>query len=236
MPSVVLWFVLGRDGELGWSLGVGAIIAVLAAVNAARLPHDRLPPPAPPQDDSPLPTLDALRALARPGPRAFCLGMWLLHLTAGGYYAFYPRYLTDTVGFSDQYLGLISSVGVSLEIVYVLAFGFLLRRFGLRAVMVAGAGSMVLRFALLAAFPNPIIAVATQAGHGALVLVIHIAPPVYLNSLAHGRTRHSIQGVFRDGDLRHPPASPEPCSPGRSRSGPSSCSSGSPRESRAWRR
>ena len=199
IPSVVLWFILRGDTDLGWVLGLGALIAGLAALNATRLPHD--PVENPPQTQGEhrvptLPTLDALRGLARPGPRAFCLGMWLLHLTAGGYYAFYPRYLTDTIGFSDQYLGLISSVGVSLEIIYVLAFGYLLRRFGLRTLMVAGAMSMVLRFALLAAFPNPIIAVATQAGHGALVLVIHIAPPVYLNSLAHGRTRHSIQGVF----------------------------------------
>lgn len=206
LPSVVLWFVLGGGADLGWALGVAAVLAVLAALNAGRLPgrsgaltreeSTPLQPGSPRANGATLPTVEALRTLFRPGPRAFCLAMWLLHLTAGGYYAFYPRYLIDRVGFSDEYLGLISSVGVTLEIAYVLAFGLLLRRFGLRTLMAVGAMSIAVRFALLAAFPNPFVAIATQAGHGALVLVIHIAPPVYLNSLAHGRTRHSIHGVF----------------------------------------
>jgi len=55
---------------------------------------------------------------------------------------------------------------------------------------------MAARMTLLAMFTVPLVAVGTQVVHGAMVLVMMIAPPVFLNRHAGEGYRHSIQGVY----------------------------------------
>ncbi len=143
-----------------------------------------------------LPTLAAARALLEPHLAVFCLAMWLVHVATAGYYVFYPIYLTDTIGFDQRWIGLISSIGVTIEIFFVLAFGRLLARFGLRGLMTLGALAIVARMALLWLVPTPTVAIATQALHGLMVLVIHVAPPIFLNHHAKPHYRNSMQGLF----------------------------------------
>ena len=78
----------------------------------------------------------------------------------------------------------------------MLGFGWMVARWSLRGLMIAGAVCMTLRFALLAAVPSVGVAVGTQLFHGIMVLVMHVAPPVYLNRHAEERFRASIQGLF----------------------------------------
>ena len=62
--------------------------------------------------------------------------------------------------------------------------------------MLLGAAAMVLRFVLLFAVPTPAVAVGTQLLHGLMVMVIVMAPPVFLNRHAGDGFRNSMQGVY----------------------------------------
>ena len=42
----------------------------------------------------------------------------------------------------------------------------------------------------------PAVAVGTQALHGMMVLVLHVAPPVFFNRFAAERYRSSVQGLY----------------------------------------
>jgi PPP family 3-phenylpropionic acid transporter len=52
------------------------------------------------------------------------------------------------------------------------------------------------RLLLLALFHNPVVAVAVQLLHGPTVLLVHVAPPIFLNARADDRYRNSIQGLY----------------------------------------
>jgi len=208
VPSMVLYGMMAMGASIGTSLACGAIAGVLALMNTAMLPRTRgavaaaspsaeIPDPHPPTGrDRSTPTAQAARLMLQPDVLLFCIASWLVQLSAGAFYAFYPIYLDQDIGVGTQWLGPISSVGVSLEIFYMLAFGWLLKRLGLKWLMVIGTASIALRMGLLAMFPDLGIAVGTQVFHGLMVLVIHVAPPVYLNHRAGPAFRNSIQGLY----------------------------------------
>jgi MFS transporter, PPP family, 3-phenylpropionic acid transporter len=137
-----------------------------------------------------------LRRMLEPDVGLFCVAMWLVHLSAGAFYSFYPIYLSREIEVGNQWLGPISTVGVVIEVFFMLGFGWLLRRFGLKWLMVLGVGSVALRMALLAFVPTLGVAVGTQVLHGLMVVVVHVAPPVYLNHRAEPAYRNSIQGLY----------------------------------------
>jgi len=208
VPSIVLYVLMAMGASIGTSLICGAVAGVLALMNTAMLPKTRgavgganpsaeVPDPQPPTGrDRSTPTMQAARLMLQPDVLLFCIASWLVQLSAGAFYAFYPIYLTDDIGVTKQWLGPISSVGVSLEILYMLGFGWLLKRLGLKWMMVLGTATIALRMGSLAMFPNLGIAVGTQVIHGLMVLVIHVAPPVYLNHRAGPAFRNSIQGLY----------------------------------------
>ncbi|MEX0885946.1 MAG: MFS transporter, partial [Phycisphaeraceae bacterium] len=151
-------------------------------------------PPAPPAAG--LPTLAAARAMLEPSMLVFLVAVWLCMLAKAAYYAFFPLYLTRQLGVPMQWVGLILSVGVLIEIFFMLGFGRLLRLLGLRGLMAVGAACDALRLALLFAYPNIYVAVGTQVFHGMSVLVVHVAPQIYLNHRAGERYRSSMQGLY----------------------------------------
>ena len=149
-----------------------------------------------PKGGGKLPTVAAWRALTAPRVRVFCIATFLLQLAAAAYYGFYPVYLTGPVGIDERWIGLISNLGVLVEVGFMLGCGWILRGIGMRWLLVLGAGAMALRFVLLGVWPNVGVAVGTQALHGVMVLVIHVAPPMYIDRRARPAFRNSIQGLY----------------------------------------
>lgn len=196
VPSLLLYVWLSYDVGTGVTLLAAIITCILGTLNALRLPRLRIPPAAAPGPRTRLPTLAAARLMLRPRVLTFCLAMWLIHLAIAGYYSFYPLYLTRQIGLDTRWIGLIANLGVTVEVAFMLGFGLLVRRIGLRGLMAAGAAAMALRFALLALAPNVYVAVGTQALHGLMVLVVWVGPPIYLNARAGDAYRSSIQGLF----------------------------------------
>ena len=207
-PSLLLYFAIRATGVTDAVLYVGAAAALLGLVNTFTLPDDRAgavaaegapadPAPAPTKRGASLPTVAAAKAvLADPVMLAYWAAMWLLAAVSGSYYSFYPLYLTEAVEIGAQWVGLISNIGVLVELCFMLAFGWGVRRFGLKAVVLAGVAAVLVRMVLLAAFPTPAVAIGTQAFHGLMVLLLFVTPPVFLNARAGDAFRSSIQGLF----------------------------------------
>lgn len=147
------------------------------------------------------PTVAAIRVLMHPQLLVFCAAIFILHLTAAAYYQVYPQYCVDPpVGIARQWVGLISSLGVALEVGYVLAFAVIARGFSLHGIFVIGALAMAVRYALLAWEPTVGVAVGTQLLHGLMVLCLLVATPVFLaesTKRIDARCTASIHGVFQ---------------------------------------
>jgi PPP family 3-phenylpropionic acid transporter len=196
VPSVALFWLLRAGARVDVTLICGAACAALAALWARLLVPGAGPRAPLDPDGNRLPTLEALRVLARPDALVFCAATFLLGVATASYYAFYPIYLTEVVGIDAQWVGLIANVGVVIEILFMLAFGKMLRIMGLKWLIVAGIAATAARFALLAAAPNVTSAIATQAFHGMMVLMVAVVPPLLLERWAAPRFRHSMQGLY----------------------------------------
>ncbi|MEM7624352.1 MAG: MFS transporter [Planctomycetota bacterium] len=196
LPSVVLYFVL--RGNIGTTAAVwcAAVCCGAGVLNEFTLPRLSRPTPDAADAENRLPTAAAARALLEPHLLVFCIATFLLHLAITAYYSFYPVYLTETVSIGAEWIGLIANLGVTIEIGFMLGFGWFLRGLGLKRLMLIGAACMAARFALLGFLPNVGVAVGTQVFHGVMVVVIHVAPPIYLNHRADDRFRNSIQGLY----------------------------------------
>ncbi|MEZ6193981.1 MAG: MFS transporter [Phycisphaerales bacterium] len=82
---------------------------------------------------------------------------------------------------------MISAVGVFLEIGYLLIFGWLIKRFGVKGLALIGIAATALRMGLLATVPTLTIAVGTQLLHGLAVVSTFVLPAIYLNHRASSR-------------------------------------------------
>lgn len=202
VPSLVLYFVLRRESvDTAAAVWCGAVCCGVGALNAALLPKTRRGEPqaqklSRKRRSRGLPTAAAFKALTEPHVLVFCVAMLLIHLAITAYYGFYPVYLTQTIGIDARWIGLISNLGVVVEIGFMLGFGWFLRHWGIRKLMIIGAGCMAVRFALLGFLPGVGVAIGTQGFHGIMVLVVHVAPPIYLNRRADEAYRNSIQGLY----------------------------------------
>lgn len=206
IPLAGLYFLIGPgDGnDVTIALLLGGGVCVLGAVNAFTLPKVSLGQarrarfsPTPTRDKlTRLPTLAAARVLFRGPALLFCICLFIAHVGNSAYYGFYSIYLTDTVGFSEAWVGPITMLGVVLELGVMTTTGLLAAKFGLKWLIVGGLALMALRFAMLGLFPNQHVAVWTQILHGSTVVAIYVVPPIYLNALAGDHFRSSIQGLY----------------------------------------
>ena len=169
VPSVVMFTLMSS----GYSTAAGVATAIgccaFGLINVFTLPKTR-------GDEAPkkpkakvqgakqsrgVPTLQALRVMAKPPLLILCVGMSLVYMANSAYYSFYPLYLTENAGIKPQMLGLISSLGVLIEIPLVLAYGRLVDWMGVRRLILLGVGCVVLRLILLSASNHPAVAVGT---------------------------------------------------------------------------
>jgi len=199
LPAVVIFFLINGGGSAATALIAGIGFSAFGLINSFFLPNTRAVLPATdvaaPAARRKLPTVEAAKAMMRPRLLTFCIAMWFFHMSAAVYYIFYPGYVVS-VGIDEKWIALIACIGVAVESVFILGFGWFRKKLGFRGILILGLGTMVIRLALLAAFPHPVTAIATQLFHGFLVLVLHLAPPVYLNMHADEEYRSSIQGLY----------------------------------------
>jgi MFS transporter, PPP family, 3-phenylpropionic acid transporter len=192
LPSMILYFTLRYIGITS-ILIVGTVFGVVAAAIALLLPNPRRQLGEAP---SRLPTIAAARRMFRGPLLVFCIASFLLNAASAAHYTFYPIYLTERLHIDKRWAALISNIGVVVEIFFMLGFAWLLSRWGLKRLMIVGACCLAARMVLLAAVPTPAVAIGTQLFHGVIILMLLVAPPVYLNQHAEDEYRHSMQGLY----------------------------------------
>jgi PPP family 3-phenylpropionic acid transporter len=214
IPSTILFFVFQQGLSRRNVLLLAAAFCVVGIAVALSLPEacgraKRKPrllvepidetagsPRRGPRNWRDMPTLAAARTMLQPNIFVFCLGMLFVQLSVTAYYGYYPAYLEQVVGIEPKWTGLIVNFGVVVEIFFILGFGAFERWFGLRMVIALGALGIGLRMLLLWQFPTAEVAIASQVLHGPMVVVMHVAPAIYLNRCATDANRTSMQGLF----------------------------------------
>ncbi len=207
VPSLIVFELLGQGYPLRLIMACAVAFCALGLLNSFALPNLFVGHAAPPQDTldhqpasvpkvHQLPTLAALRIMREPHVLVFCIAMFLSHMAVAAYYTFYPIYLKESVGLDPRWLGLVANLGVAIEIFFMLGFGLMLTRWGLKRLMVIGVICMLVRLGLLASSEGIWVAVGTQAFHGIMVLVVHVTPPIFLDRHADNTYRNSVQGVY----------------------------------------
>lgn len=200
LPSIFIYFLIEAGFTIGIILYATAFCALLSFLNTRRLPDFTPGANAEPKKagsrSNRLPTLDAAAVLFKGRVLVFCIALALAHWATTAYMAFFPLYLTRTVGFSEHVAGLVFNLGALLEIFFLLGLGWAMRKFGLKWILVGGMAATALRLLVLAAYPTPAAAIITQILHGPIIIAIYIGPVLYLNHMASDRFRNSIQGLF----------------------------------------
>ena len=191
LPSVILYFVVKKT--VTPILAVGGCFGVLGAITAMMLPN---PDVGEKTKELRIPTSEAARKMFSGPLLIFCIASFVLNAGQAPYYTYYAIYLKEKAGIAQQWVGLISSIGVVVEISFMMGFAWLLRRWGLKKLMIVGAACVAVRMLLMALWPTPAVAIGTQLFHGMTVLVLLIAPPVFINQHAEDRYRHSMQGLY----------------------------------------
>ena len=140
------------------------------------------------------PTLDAIKTLCRRDTLTVEVSIFFVSVAGAIYSTLYSLYVVR-VGLGLNWIGLVTSIGVVVEIFCMLVLARWIDRFGIRGIMLVGVSSMILRMAALAMFAQPVTAIVTQLLHGPLIIAMYILPVMYLHSKAGESHQASTLGV-----------------------------------------
>lgn len=191
-PSILMFILLKLGYNIRVMMTLAACLSFASLINTLLLPNVQHQP----AKTNRLPTRDAMTVMCKKHVLYFSAGLWLMHMVSASFYAFHPVWLRDIVHLDDKWVGLMANLGVTVEIFFMLSFGWLLRNLGLRKLLVFGMISTAFRMAILAYCSSLPLVIFSQFFHGMMVLIVHVAPPVFLNANARQSFRSSIQGLF----------------------------------------
>jgi PPP family 3-phenylpropionic acid transporter len=195
VPTVLLLLLPRASQNLNVVLLIGGAFGFLTAGQALRLDDPRAAR-ATDDADRRIPTADAARVLLRPNLIVFVAALLLLNMAGVAHSSFYPIYLTEHVGIDERWIGHISNLSVFIEMFFVVGCAALMRRLGVKRLLVIGMTAAVARLGLLAMSESVWVAVGTQFFHGLMLIATGVVPPMVLNEAAEDRFRHSMQGLY----------------------------------------
>jgi len=168
-------------------------LAVVAAVAGYALTARRLPAPPIPEVR---PGLADLRGVASDPRLLLLLGASALHWAGcAPFHLFYGVFVRD-LGLSSSLTGLGMAVGVGAEVVVLLAFPRLSRRFSLRALFAVTFAATAVRWWLLSRSSGSVAVVGLQAIHGLTFGLFWGAAVETMSALVPARLRATGQALF----------------------------------------
>ncbi|EDY81623.1 transporter, major facilitator family [Verrucomicrobiia bacterium DG1235] len=191
---LLLFYPMKRIGDVSLAVWFGVACFGLLFLNTFSMPDRGRRETA--KRAQGLPTGDAVRALFGRETVVFSLAMFLLLACSAAYHTMYPVYLADDLGLAKHWIGIVIMSGALIEVFFILGLTRMELRWGLRVVMLGAVALTLLRFGLMYAFPNLLVAIGTQVFHGAMICAMMVIPPTYINGLATESNRNSIQGVY----------------------------------------
>lgn len=190
-------FILAVLGTGAWLDQHGAdtildIVVLLAAVVCVAA--FGIPVRARPSGAAPGPRIGAV--LGRGDVRAFFGACMCMSVAHGAMYAFYSIYL-EAAGYSKAMIGVLWTLGVVAEVVVFLRLPQLMRRFSLRALLLASFACAALRFAAIGwAVDLPAVLAAAQLLHAATFGIFHAASIAAVHRLFQGGIAARGQSLY----------------------------------------
>jgi MFS family permease len=197
--KVRLWGTVGWI-VVGWLLGtwsgdplhLGALVAFLLAGYALTLPHT---PPRPGRLDCPAAPVEAVKLLRR-GPFAVYCACALVGCVTFPFTTQNTPLLLRDLGIDRPWLTPALSVAQTTEVLGLALLPGLLLRLGLRGTMALGLGAWLAAMCVLAVGRPAGLVVASLGLNGVYVTGFLIAGQVYVNGLAGGDLKASVQGLL----------------------------------------
>lgn len=122
---------------------------------------------------------------------------FVLQVTLGFYYAFYPMYFAG-LGGDSLLLGWSMVISSLSEVPFLLYANKLFARFKISTILFVAAGASILRWALYAVIDSPYWVLPVQALHGFIFIVLTVTMAYYINKhvpkelKASGQTLHGL--------------------------------------------
>jgi MFS transporter, PPP family, 3-phenylpropionic acid transporter len=195
VPGVLLYFVVGASDDSLASIpfiACGLTLLALLTVPALPVPVSRYVERIPLRQTA----RAAWQVLSQPSLAVFVLAMFVVQTAFSAYMAFYPFQVTDVVGLEARWLGPLMALGVALEVCYMAAFGWFVRKLGWRWFMVIGVSLQALRSIALAVWPTAAAVIGAQVVHGMIIIVTLVGTRALLDRHATERIRYTVQGFY----------------------------------------
>ena len=191
-PSAILFFTLSGEKSIANSLWCAVTFCILSLL-ATYLMQE---PASSDKVTVKKPTREAFRVLLSPKLIPFCIGIFFSYTAANCYYPYLSVFFKESIGIQNNHIAAITSIGVAIEIIYLLNLTNLKKILGFRGVMTLGLFSMAVRLSILATFPTLKTALIIQIFHGLEILSMFVLPIMYLDQVSGPGFRNSIQGAF----------------------------------------
>ncbi|WP_123039688.1 MFS transporter [Cohnella candidum] len=117
---------------------------------------------------------------------------FILHITLGYYYTFFPLYFAD-MGGSNALLGWSMVISSLSEIPFLLAANRLFRRFGVHHILLGAGAASTLRWLLFSVIQDPLWALPVQLLHGLIFIVLSVTMATVINREAPDELKASGQ-------------------------------------------
>lgn len=185
--AVVLLFGVAVDAFaeriVVWAVAAGSLAMALAAF--ALPPELRRPAePAP----------GAARMLRRRETAVFLASAFLMLASHGAYYGFFSIHLAE-LGYSPAWIGAAWALASTAEILAMTASPALFRRFSLEGVLRFSFAAALVRWGMLALFPDPLAVFVSQLLHAFSYGTFHMASILYVDRLAAPGEKNFAQAI-----------------------------------------
>ena len=198
--SALFTYIVLRSGDhatniarIPWAMRAAAVTAICYAAYAF------FALPATPPGDSgagPLLSFEWLSVLREPSAVALMLIALPIAAIHTAYYFNIGPYLSSVVGVPLRFVGPTLAIAQLSEVFFLFALGPLLRRFGFKTVLMAGAAAQALRFVIFALKLPSAVEIAALSLHGVAFACFFTTAVLYIEHLFPSRIRHSAQTVI----------------------------------------
>ena len=125
---------------------------------------------------------------------AFVFAAFIARASMMGYYSFFSLYLQQEIGLPG--VGYLWALGPIAESPVIFFSGWIIRRIGLRGLMMLGLGAIAVRLTVYALTSSVLLIVAVQALHCLTFGGVHVATVTFVDRLLPSRYKATGQTVF----------------------------------------